>query len=206
VLPNTPEAFEDLQWVHREILEIGGTALICEVSFVAGISDEEVEAMLRAESGEVVDNSRVQPAERVQPGCTWVTREDVFIDRIASAWLIRRFIDPEARFKFVGARGYRPAAGELRFDMYDAEFTHEGERCTFQTLLRRFGLVDAALAIIGDIVRDIDCKAERFGRPETAGVASLIRGIVELHETDEARIERGAAAFDELYASFRSTP
>ena len=68
-------------------------------------------------------------------GRTWVTRPGVHVDRIASAWLIRRFIDPEARFKFVPGKGYEPEPGEIRFDMFEAEFTHEGDRCTFEVLL-----------------------------------------------------------------------
>ena len=75
-------------------------------------------------------------------GRTWVTRKGVHVDRIASAWLIRRFIDPQARFRFVPAKGYVPETGELRFDMFEAEFTHEGDRCTFEVLLDRAGLND----------------------------------------------------------------
>ena len=78
------------------------------------------------------------PSLRQVRGRTWVTRKGIHVDRIASAWLIRRFIDPEARFKYVEARGYAPAAGELRFDMFDAEFTHEGDLCTFEVLLARW--------------------------------------------------------------------
>jgi hypothetical protein len=70
-------------------------------------------------------------------GKTWVTRGGVHIDRIASAWLIRRFIDSDASFKFVPAKGYQPRAGELRFDMFDAEYTHEGDQCTFEVLCTR---------------------------------------------------------------------
>src|SRR4030095_15116895 len=73
---------------------------------------------------------------------TWVTRQGVHVDRIGSAWLIRRFIDPEARFKFVSGKGYRPAEGELRFDMFQAEFTHEGDKCTFEVLLDRVATKD----------------------------------------------------------------
>jgi hypothetical protein len=71
-------------------------------------------------------------------GRTWVTRENVFVDRMASAWLIQRFIDADARFRYVPGDNYRPARGkrELRFDMFDGEFTHEGDRCTFETLVR----------------------------------------------------------------------
>jgi hypothetical protein len=204
VVANSPDALEDLQWIRREILEVGGTALICEASFIAGATNEEIAAMFGA-SGRKRGSEHSQNARAISPGTTWVTRAGVFIDRIASAWLIRRFIDPQAEFKFVPARGYEPAAGELRFDMYDAEFTHEGEQCTFQTLLRSFGLTHAALGVIGDIVRDIDCRADRFARAETSGVAALIRGIADRHEDDEARLERGAEVFDSLYAAFSQT-
>ena len=111
--------------------------------------------------------------------------------------------DPDARFRFVPEHGHRHREGELRFDMYEAEYTHDGERCTFQTLLRRFGLRDPALEAIGEVVCDIDCKAERYRRSETAGVASRIRGIADLHADDEQRIVRGSAVFDELYAAFQ---
>ncbi|MGH7543089.1 MAG: chromate resistance protein ChrB domain-containing protein [Gemmatimonadota bacterium] len=137
-------------------------------------------------------------------GRTWVTRRGVRVDRTASAWLVRRFIDPEARFKFVEPTGYRPSEGELRFDMFDGEFTHVGERCTFETLLERFGLgEDAGLTAIAEIVHDLDLKESRYGRAEAAGVASILAGIARQHEDDAARIDGGAPVFDYLYGHFQ---
>lgn len=133
----------------------------------------------------------------------WVTRRHVHVDRIASAWLIRRFIDPEATFKFVEGKGYRPEPGELRFDMADAEFTHEGDRCTFETLLLRGGLAhDAALGALGEIIHDLDIADARFNRPEAAGVEALVNGICAATEDDMQRIAQGSAALDGLYAHF----
>jgi len=140
--------------------------------------------------------------ERVR-GVRWVTRKGVHVDRMASAWLIRRFIDPEARFAFVAARGYRPRAGDRRFDMFEGEYTHEGDRCTFETLCARFALADRALAAIGQIVHDIDCKDERFGRPETEGIAAVIRGIALGVPDDPARLAAGGAVFDGLYEQLK---
>jgi len=120
--------------------------------------------------------------------------------------LIKRFIDPEARFKFVAPEGYVPRRGELRFDMFEAEYTHEGSRCTFETLVRRFRLRDPALRAIGEIVHDIDCKDARFGRAETAGVEQLLAGIARQSAADATRVRRGAAAFDDLYRSFAASP
>jgi hypothetical protein len=137
-------------------------------------------------------------------GRTWVTRQGVFVDRIASAWLIRRFIDPQAQFKFVPAKGYQPESGELRFDMFEAEFTHQGDRCTFEVLLEQAGLDDPALRAIAEIVHDIDLKDAKFGRDEAVGIASLIAGIARAHPRDEDRLEQGFALFENLYASFRT--
>jgi hypothetical protein len=137
-------------------------------------------------------------------GRTWVTRQGVFVDRIASAWLIRRFIDADARFKFVPAKGYTPAPGELRFDMFEAEFTHQGDRCTFEVLLEQAGLDDPALRAIAEIVHDIDLKDAKYGRDEAAGIASLITGIARAHAHDEERLAQGVAVFENLYASFRN--
>jgi hypothetical protein len=139
-------------------------------------------------------------------GRVWVTRAGVHVDRIASAWLIRRFIDPQARFKFVPAKGYAHEVGELRFDMFEAEFTHEGDHCTFEVLLARAGLDDPALAAIAEIVHDIDLKDAKFGRAEASGIAHLIEGISAANQDDQARIERGAAMLDDLYGYFRTKP
>ena len=134
---------------------------------------------------------------------TWVTRKAIHVDRMASAWLIRRFIDRAARFRFVPPKGYRPKAGELRFDMFEAEFTHQGNLCTFEVLCKRFELSDPALATIAEIVHDIDLKESRYGHEETAGITRLIAGIAMNHAADKDRLERGAAVFDDLYECFR---
>jgi hypothetical protein len=136
-------------------------------------------------------------------GRVWVTRKGVHVDRIASAWLIRRFIDPDARFKFVAAKGYEPVPGELRFDMYEGEFTHEGDHCTFEVLTARTGLTDPALAAIGEIIHDIDLKDAKFARVEASGIASVIESIAAANKDDDRRLARGAAVLDDLYELFR---
>ena len=203
VLPNGEEELEDFTWLVREIESNGGSAMLCEADFVEGITDEEIASMLEAERPSSSAPQMEPATATVKPGATWVTRENVFVDRIASAWLIRRFIDPEATFRFVAARRYTPRAGELRFDMFEAEFTHVGDDCTFETLLRRFAISDVALRAIADIVHDIDCKDDLYHRPETTGVAALLRGIVAAVPTDEARLERGFVVFDDLLSFYR---
>jgi hypothetical protein len=159
----------------------------------------ELESRLRAARRGVIETAPAALCVENPRGCTWVTRQGIHVDRMASAWLIRRFIDPEAFFKYVPAKGYKTQTGELRFDMFDAEFTHEGDRCTFEVLLRRFGLTDKALQPIAEIVHDIDLKDGKFARQETAGIDHLIAGIAMAHKNDATRLERASAVFDDLY-------
>jgi hypothetical protein len=158
---------------------------------------EELRQRLASEPAVVVDNKAPK-----YHGRTWVTRKGIHVDRMASAWLIRRFIDRAARFKWVPAKGYVPEDGELRFDMFEAEFTHVGNLCSFEVLMQRTGLVDRALKAIAEIVHDIDIKDDRYRRPESAGVASLVAGIALTSADDDERLVRAAAAFDQLYEVF----
>jgi hypothetical protein len=136
-------------------------------------------------------------------GKIWVTRKGIHIDRMASAWLIRRFIDEQTKFKFVPAKGYKPLRDEIRFDMFEAEFTHEGDSCTLEVLIKRTGIEDPAVIPIAEIVHDIDLKDSKFKRLESLGIERLIAGIAMSHKDDEARLARGVAVFDDLYEYFR---
>lgn len=147
-------------------------------------------------------DDRATPVQNRLDGKTWVTRRGVHVDRIASAWLIRRFIDRHPRFRFVDPNAYVQAAGELRFDMFEAEYTHVGDACTFETMCAQFVPNDAALREIGEIVHDVDCKDAKFRRDEAPGVARMIAGVAALCPHDADRIERGARLFDDLYAAF----
>jgi hypothetical protein len=283
-LPASAEAYEDFQWIVREIEEGGGDAFISEASLGDGLTDAAVRAKFDAarneEYAEILagvksvlnaltapagksgkSKPKVKPARR-QPvaehelaklrrrfeatsaldffaaseqakvsaalddiesrigrnaaaardkrqsrpidGATWVTRRDVHVDRVASAWLIRRFVDRRPQFKFVDATRHVHRDGELRFDMFEAEYTHVGDACTFEALASMFVPDDAALREVGEIVHDIDCKDAKFRRDEAAGLARFIAGLVTQHAKDEDRVEHGAVLFDTLYASFRT--
>jgi hypothetical protein len=181
-------------------------AEVAAIDFFSAPGREPVEGVLAA-----IEAALRPPDEKPETplpppqmrGRTWVTRSGVQVDRIASAWLIRRFIDPEARVKLVGGHDYAPEPGELRFDMFEGEYTHEGDSCTFEVLLERFGLRETPLRRLAQIVHDIDLKDDRYGRPETAGLERLLTGIALRHPDDEARLRDGSAAFDSVYESFR---
>ena len=167
-------------------------------------SAEALLAKLEARSGPAPEVPVVNGEQQKRPlrARTWVTRAHVQVDRMASAWLIKRFIDPDATFGFTAERHYEPKSGELRFDMYDAEYTHDADRCTFEVLLDLVEKKDAGLHAIAEMVHDLDIKDQKYEREETAGVKQLLAGITASCEHDEDRLERSATLFDDLHRSF----
>ena len=151
-------------------------------------------------------NANAPKAPRDLRGKTWVTRRGAHVDRVACAWLIKRYIDPKARFRFVNPTGYQHSPGELRFDMADAEFTHRGDRCSFEVLLTEAGLKDSALSAIAEIVHDLDLKDGKFDRPEAEGVRQILAGLTLTTEDDDARLNQATTLFDNLYRSFQQRP
>jgi hypothetical protein len=137
-------------------------------------------------------------------GKIWITRQHIHIDRIASAWLILKFFDNLARFKFVSSKDYKPKLDEVRFDMFQAEFTHEGDKCTFEVILSRLSLDDQALTAIAEVIHDLDMKDAKYGRPEAQGFSAILSGITLRYETDEERLSRGMQLLDDLYRYFQT--
>src|SRR5262245_29358630 len=205
-----PEVISDLRSQIARLRK--RLADVVSIDFFGAIGRQKTEgaiATLEARLNED-DAAKQKPAGEPKTGLieglkgkTWVTRQGVHIDRIASAWLIRRFIDPEAQFKFVSGKGYRPQPSELRFDMFEAEFTHEGDKCTFEVLADRAGLKDSALRAIAEIIHDVDLKDNKFGREDAAGIRTLIDGIAVTTANDSERIDRGTGVFNNLYEYFR---
>ena len=130
-------------------------------------------------------------------GSTWVTRPRPHIDRIASAWLIKRFCDPDARFAFADAAD--AARKGVPFDVLGAEFGHQGQDCTFETLVKRFGVRDRRVAAIAEIVHEADLDDGRFTSREAPGLDLAIRALAQSIDDDGELLERGMALFDGLY-------
>jgi hypothetical protein len=150
--------------------------------------------------------SRAQPApDLLDPddykGRVWVTRPRPGVDRFSSAWLIRRFIDRDAKFVFSVSPERYPDA--VAFDMYHAAgFKHEGDLCTFEVLQERFGIRESAVKRIGEIVHDIDLKEERYKSPHAPTVAHLVEGLRASTPDDARLLELGIGMFEALYVSF----
>lgn len=191
------ELLGDLERLERRFEEIAA------IDFFSASGRETVSGLVRALRERVSSAVKVsdgpQAPEEGYHARTWVTRGGIHVDRIASAWLIRRFIDPEARFRFVPAKGYKPEPGELRFDMFEAEFSHEGDACTFEVLCARMRLAEPGLRAVAEVVHDIDLKDEKHRRPETAGVAAVVAGICLAHCSDEERLDQGCRLFESLF-------
>ena len=199
-----PEVEAALARLRKRLDEIGAIDFFGASGRVAAESDlTALETRLRRSDkrGKSAGPARLRRGD--YRGRVWVTRKNIHVDRIASAWLIRRFIDPEARFKFVPGQGYRAKPDELTFDMYEGTFTHVGDACTFETLTSRFALKEPALAALGEIVHDIDIKDGRFARAEAPGVAALVAGIALAHRDDDRRLEVGGAMLDALFELFQ---
>ena len=189
----------EIERIERRLEEI------TSIDFFHASSRETASGLLEELRRKVAEQPvlAAEPEAEKYRGRTWVTRKGIHVDRMASAWLIRRFIDPAAKFKWVPPKGYVPEDGELRFDMYEAEFTHVGNLCSFEVLMQRTGQKkDRALQAIAEIVHDIDIKDDRYQRPETAGIASLVAGIALTSADDDERLARASAAFDQFYEVF----
>lgn len=139
-------------------------------------------------------------------GRVWVTRSRPGIDRMASAWLIRRFIDPRARFRFAEETTGLGDSRAVPFDMFGVELGHQGNRCTFETLTARFGIKSPAVEWLGRIVHDVDLRDNAFGLPEADAVSRIVEGLRQMYPEDQELLNRGIAVFEALYRSFPETP
>lgn len=129
----------------------------------------------------------------------WITRPRPHVDRLACAWLIRRFIDPRAKIRYANT----PKPGEVAFDMERSEFGHRGSFCTFETMIQTFGFKDPALRAIAEIVHEIDLRDGRYARPETAGLDAILNGWLRAGLSDQELESHGVAMCEGLYAAMR---
>src|SRR5262245_5161117 len=186
-------------------------AAIEQIDFFGAPGRERVASLLRQIEEKLASITEPEPARaphkaaRDYAGRVWATRPRPGVDRMASAWLIARFIDPKARFIFASSPDAVPR-GALPFDMFGVEFSHRGEHCTFETLCAMFGVNDPAVDRVGAIVHDLDLKDERYKAPETATVGALIDGLQLSIADDAALLAQGRTLFESLYRAFsRST-
>ena len=185
------EAASKLERLTRQFREIRA------VDFFDSPRGHDVAMLLRRVEGpkrsrqlEILDVKQYQ-------GKTWLTRPRPEIDRVGSAWLIARFIDRKPKFVFAPTADAIP--GAIPFDMLDAEFSHHGNHCTFETLIRRFSISDKSLVKIGEMIHDADLDDARFQRVEAVGIDRVLKGWAKEGLPDEEILRRGFQCFDALY-------
>lgn len=174
--------------------------------FPPGNRDEAAAAVARVDRQAGTAGGPRQPrsAARLDPARferrVWLTRPRPGIDRMSSAWLIRRFIDPKARFSFAE----KPPSGgsAVPFDMYGVEFSHTDHGCTFETLVARFGMSSPAVERIAQIVHDLDLKEARYNSPEAPALAHLVDGLRAMYADDDELLNHGMVMFEALYRAF----
>jgi hypothetical protein len=170
---------------------------IREIDFFQSSRGQDIQMLLRRTEG---TRKTVLPRLEAKNyrGKTWLTRPRPEIDRVGSAWLIRRFIDRRAKLVFAATV---PSNREIiPFDMLDVEFSHHGDRCTFETLIRRFGIEDKAVRKIGEMIHDADLEDEKFQRPECIGIDRVLKGWAKSGMSDDQILLRGFDCFDGLYS------
>jgi hypothetical protein len=198
----------ELNKLHAELERVISTDFFGAQGQAATVTAYERcrKALRGAQGGEMADAKRRAPKSDVldraeYQGRRWVTRRNLHIDRLASAWLIKQFIDKRPRFYFV-AEG-ETVEGGIPFDMFGAEFTHQGEDCTFETLIKQFGFSDDhSLGEIAEIVHDIDLKNNTFNRLEAGGINAAVLGMAKLLKDDRKLLQQSGVIFDGLYALF----
>jgi len=184
---------------HRQRL-----AAIEKIDFFGAAGRDRVFALLAAADGPSGGPAPAKTAGDTAAHYTdrlWVTRPLPGVDRMGSAWLIRRFIDRGARFDFC-ADVHTAPAGSVSFDMFGGAFTHRGQHCTFETLCAHFGIDDAAVTRLAQVVHDIDLKDNQFGSPEAPTVGAAIEGLQMACADDHALLEQGIGLFEALFRSF----
>jgi hypothetical protein len=204
VLPVGDDEREDFDWLGEEIRRGGGRAVVATVGALEGLSRARIAALRRRGRPTPVREVAAPPVPRpLDPHAfqirVWATRPDPKSDRLACGWFIRRFLDPKARIRFVPDPAR--ARGAVSFDAPGARFTHRGEDCTLEVLVRDFGLQTPGVTLVAEVIHDIDVKDGKFGHPETAGIARILEGLRASEPDDARRVEKALSLFDWLAAS-----
>jgi len=185
------EAVSELERLTRRFREVRA------VDFFDSPRGHDVAMLLRRAEGPMRSRELGTLEVKHYQGKTWLTRPRPEIDRVGSAWLIARFVDRKPRFVFAATADAIP--GAIAFDMLDAEFSHHGNYCTFETLIRRFSISAKSLVKLGEMIHDADLDDARFQRVEAVGIDRVLKGWAKEGLPDEEILRRGFQCFDALY-------
>ncbi|MBI4709793.1 MAG: chromate resistance protein [Nitrospirae bacterium] len=228
ILPYNEEHLEFCQWLVSEINSMNGEGAFVRTDRVETIDTGTFEEMrkidfftskagtalkrrldaLQSDMKGITKTDIRQAAAVVSrsiedyQGKTWVTRERPFVDRMASAWLIKKFIDKKAAFRFIKEKDITAMdKNSIAFDIRGGMFTHAGDMCTFEALVKSFGFKDKTIKKIAAVVHELDIKDEKYKNLEARGIEDILAGIRKSSKNDAEMIERGINVFEMLYAS-----
>ena len=197
---NSPESFANqLQKLRQRFQEIR------DIDYFESSRGEDLHRLFeKAESlGLPIKRPETKDRLRIEDyrSKLWITRPRPEIDRVGSAWLIRKFIDPDAKFVFANTPSETPEA--IPYDMFEVEFSHHGDCCTFETFIERFGIRDRAVRRLAELIHDADLEDDKFHRLEGFGVEQIFKGWAKQGLTDHEILSKGFECFDALYAQFK---
>jgi hypothetical protein len=196
----SPEAFANQLQKLRERFQ-----QIRDIDYFESSRGEDLHRLLqKAESlGPPIKRPETKNRLRVEDyrSKLWITRPRPEIDRVGSAWLIRKFIDPGAKFVFANSPSETAAA--IPYDMFEVEFSHHGDCCTFETLIERFGIRDRAVRRLAELIHDADLEDDKFHRLEGFGIEQVFKGLAKQGLTDHEILSKGFKCFEALYAQFK---
>jgi hypothetical protein len=177
-----------------------------EIDYFGASKGRDLDEVLRQLEQELKGKPQKYSAPALEPKDylkkVWITRPNPEIDRCGSAWLIRKFIDPKATFRFAAQKPERGNA--VSFDMLEADFTHEGDLCTFETLRLRFAINDPMVSQIAEMIHDADLEDEKFGRKEAIGIDLMLKGLAHMEKSSNEILSTGIAAFEALFRALKS--
>ncbi len=204
--PDTRKTEEELQKLVKEFQEMG------KIDFFISKERKELEKRLKTLASEITARTRTESTKAAveitkrhaadYQGKRWVTRKRPFIDRIASAWLIKGFVDKKAAFGFIEESEIEGLDKDtIAFDMVGGEFTHVGDMCTFEVLLKSFGLKGKALSVVAEIVHQLDLQDDKYRNPAAEGLREILDGIRKTVKDDHEALEKGMSIFEMLCAA-----
>ena len=194
----SPETFSNqLQKLRQRFQEIR------DIDYFQSSRGEDLQRLLQKaeESPKKKPETTVRLRAEDYRSKSWVTRPRPEIDRVGSAWLIRKFIDPGAKFVFANNPAAFPKS--IPYDMFEVEFSHHGDYCTFETLIQRFGIRDRAVLRLAELVHDADVEDDKFRRVEGFGIEQIFKGWAKQGLSDQEILAKGFECFDALYAQFK---
>jgi hypothetical protein len=201
LLADDPETREGVEWLRADVEAEGGIAALLAAQPVDGRAGAALAALARPEAASAETGDPLAPlAPAEYQRRTWLTRPRPGVDRMASAWLIRRFVDPRARFAFAPRADAGPPRA-VPFDMFGAALGHQAGLCSFEVIARRFGVAAPGIARLGRLVRAVDLE-EPFESPaEAALLERLVAGLRAEHADDRTLLAAGIEVFEKLHAA-----